>query len=114
MIPGLFEGAAPFHRDVENGDGPSGAAGEDYRAGLGDETRAARAIDCKSDVAALFQVLGERGKPFNRAAIGTSLRCAKAEALNDAARPLTIEIDGVEHHDAAIFPDPSRGENATM
>ena len=43
-----------------------------------------------------------------------ALRGAEAEALDHAARPLPIEIHRVQHHDAAISPDPYRGENTAM
>src|SRR5208282_6410653 len=44
----------------------------------------------------------------------TALRSAKAEALDHLARPLTVEIDRVQHDDAAIAPRPNRGENAAV
>ncbi len=55
MVPGFLEGFAAVHADVEDQDGAAGFSGEHDRAGLGDVTRAARAVDGEGAIDAFFQ-----------------------------------------------------------
>jgi len=55
VVPGFFEGFAAVDADVEDQDGAAGFSCEHDRAGLGDVTRAARAINREGAIDAFFQ-----------------------------------------------------------
>jgi len=58
VVPGFFEGFAAAYADVEDQDGTAGFSGEHDRAGLGDVTRAARAVDGEGAIDAFFEAAG--------------------------------------------------------
>src|ERR1700723_80374 len=99
---------------MDGGNGTAGATGENHWAGLSNVAGTARAIDGEGDVLSCFDLAAHGKQSLHRAARRTSLRSAEAEAFDDPAGPLTIEIHGVQHHDAAIAPDPGGGEDAAM
>ena len=100
--------------DVKHGNRPARAPRENHRPRLGDVTRAARAVNRERDMVACFELCAIAARPSTRAARRTSLRGAESEALDHAARPLAVEIDRVQHHDAAFPPDPHRRKNAAV
>lgn len=55
VIPGFFESFSAIDADVEDEHGAAGFSGEHDGAGLGDVTRAARAIDGESAIDAFFE-----------------------------------------------------------
>ena len=76
--------------------------GEHDRAGLGDVAGAARTVDGKRAVLALFDAPGHDGETAQAAARGTSLRRAVTQPFDDFAGPLAVEGGGVHHDDAVI------------
>ena len=62
MVPGFFEGFAAVDADMEDHDGAAGFAGEHYRAGFGDVTRAARAVNGERAIEALFEAARHDGE----------------------------------------------------
>lgn len=55
MIPGFLECFSAADADVENEDGAAGFSGEHDGAGLGDVTRATRAINREGAIDSFFQ-----------------------------------------------------------
>lgn len=62
MVPGFFESFAAAYADVEDEDGAAGFSREHDGPGLGDVTRAARAIDGESAIDAFFKAAGHNGE----------------------------------------------------
>ena len=114
QIPGLLEGVGALQANVKDGDRAAGAARQNYRAGLRDVARAARPVNRKCHVLPFLEALRHHAEAFDRAAAGAALRGAESQALDDAARPLAVEVHRVHHHHAAIAPDPCGGKNAAM
>ena len=114
MVPGIGEGFAAVDGGVKNDDGASSFSREDDRAGLGDVTRAARAVDGENGIAALLHAPGHDRQPAKAAARRTSLRGVKAQPFDHLARPLTVKRGGIEDHDAAISGPPHNRNNTAM
>ena len=105
---------ARLQANVKDDDRTSSAARQNHRSGFRDVTRAARAVNRECDVLAFLDALGHHREPFDRAAARTALRGTKSQALDDAPRPLAVEIYGVHHDDAAVAPNPSGGKYAAV
>ena len=67
MVPGFLESFSAVDADVEDQDGAAGFSGEHYRAGLGDVTRTARAVDGEGAIDALFQAASHYSEPTQAA-----------------------------------------------
>jgi hypothetical protein len=113
-VPGILKRVGALDGDVKHRNRTPSATRENHGAGFGDVARAARTVDCERDVVARFEMPGHGGQAFDGSARRTSLRRREAQTFDYAARPLTIEVDRVEHRDAAVAPDPRGRENAAV
>jgi len=113
MVPGFFKSLAATHSDVEDKNRATGFSSEHDGAGLGDVTRAARAINREGTIDSFFQAARHHRKSTKAAAGRTTLRCTEPEPFNDLARPLAVEGRGI-HHDHALIavPPDNRNDNA--
>jgi len=106
VVPGFFEGFSAVDANVEDEDRAASFSGEHDRAGLGDVTRAARAVDGEGTIDAFFEAARHDREAAEASARRTSLGCAEAKPFDYLASPLTVEGRGVHDHDAVIAVPP--------
>ncbi len=92
LVPGFLQCVRAFEPDVKNKNRLPSAPRQNHGAGFRDVARPARPINCKCDVLSFFQFLSHRGEAFDSTARRASLRRTESQALDDAPRPLAIEI----------------------
>lgn len=113
VVPGFFERLAAAYADVEDQDGAAGFSREHDGAGLGDVTRAARAVNREGAIDAFFEAAGHHSQSTKAAAGRTSLRRSEAKPFDHFACPLSVKSRGVHHDDAVIaVPPDNRNDDA--
>ena len=111
MVPSFSESSSVLYSDVEYHDRRGAASSEHDRAGLGNITRAARAINGEGTIAALCDSPRHDGQAAQSATRRTSLGRAVAHPLDHFACPLAIECRGIHHYDALVPSPPHHGNN---
>lgn len=111
VVPGFFKGSSPADANVKDQNGAAGLAREHDRAGLSHVTRATRTINREGAIGALCEAARHYREAPQSAAGRTPLRRAKAQPLDDFARPLAVEGGGVHNHNAVMTMPPNDGND---